>query len=196
MKITAKRTLKVAALLFCTLLAAAALPAPAQASTPYDLSGVRITNPGSGLHVDVQWANTAPGTGAFLWPSNTNLSQRFDILADFNNSSLLEYNPFVIKAEHSGLCLTPSWSGPGAPVVQLPCTDDRAARWTVTLFQISQYDHPRTYRQIINLDSGLCLDVANSAGDIPRVQAPIQTWDCMSDENGPFRFNQAWTFSR
>jgi hypothetical protein len=199
MNIRAKRTLKAAALLFCTLLAAAALPAPAQASTQYALYGVRITNPGSGLNVDVQWANRAPGAGAFLWPSNTNLSQRFDIIADYDFSPL-NGDPFVIKAEHSGLCLMPNWSGPGAPVVQLECPTsltDYRARWHLTLFQIFQYGQLRTYTQIESAENpGQCLDVANSAGGVPQVQAPIQTWDCMSDKNGPYRFNQAWTFSR
>ena len=183
-----RRGLRVAAITVAGCLAALSLTAAAAAANTY---GVRITNIQSGLHPDVMWASRNPFTRVFLWPTNSSLSQKYDLLDSGSGY-------FRIRAEHSGQCLMLDWrSGHysnGTPVIQYPyCNAGYSpAEWRVGWVA----DPPQcsgdvcstdnlSFPVLINRATGRCLDAANGSSNPPRQQAPLQQWVCI-------RYNTDW----
>ncbi len=183
-----RRGLRVAASTVAGCLTALSLTA---AAAQADTDGVRITNIRSGLHADVMWASPNPFTGVFLWPTNSSLSQKFDLLDSGGGY-------FRIRAEHSGQCLMLDWRSGyysnGTPVIQYPYCN---AGYSPAEWRIGWVGDPPqcsgdvcstdnlSFPVLINRATGRCLDAANPSSNPPRQQAPLQQWDCI-------RYNTDW----
>jgi hypothetical protein len=168
-----------------------------------DINGVEIVNgidSGSALRVDVMWASTSAMQGAFLWPNNASASQEFDLLDSGNGF-------FRIRARHSGQCLMLDWRGGsyinGTKIIQHPyCGANYApAEWTTKWIWKSNgctgdkcFTNGNWYKLIKNRATGKCLDADNGAGGMPRQQAVLQQWDCISSPDQWNAWNQLWNF--
>lgn len=157
---------------------------------------VEITNTKSGLKVDVMWASQAPYQGVFLWPDNASASQEFDLLPSGSGY-------YRIRARHSGQCLMPNPSQPrgnGRSIIQYPSCDTGFAplEWQKVYMPVGcwgvggQWTYCQNYGQypdhmvLKNRGSGMCLDVANSAGGTPRAEMRLQQWECLGNYNQLF----------
>jgi hypothetical protein len=161
-------------------LAALSVTAAAQADT----YGTRITNVRSGLHADVMWASQDAFAGAFLWPTNSSLSQKFDLLDSGGGY-------FRIRAEHSGQCLMLNWqqgNNNGTQIIQYPYCD---AGYSPSEWRVGWVSDPNqcsgdvcstnnlSFPVLINRYSGRCLDASNPSTSPPPAQAVLQQWDCI-----------------
>ena len=174
-------------------------PAPANAATAtWEIqSGNYYAN---GLRVDVMWGSTNAYQGAFLWPDNASLSQEFNLLDSGNGY-------YRIQARHSGQCLMPDWRAGyyanGTKVIQYPyCSAGYAAGEWYTQWMYRNESCAATncfstsswYALIRNRATGKCLDADNGAGGLPRQQAVLQQWDCITSPYQWNAWNQLWSF--
>jgi hypothetical protein len=176
-----RHVLCVAASTVAGCLAALSLTA---AAAQADIYGKRITNIHSGLHADVMSASQNPFTGVFLWPTNSSLSQKFDLLDSGGGY-------FRIRAEHSGQCLMLDWRWGyhnGTQIIQYPYCNAGyyPAEWRVGWVGDRQCSGGACSSDnvsvpvLVNRATGRCLDAANTSGN-PTQQAPLQQWDCIGD---------------
>lgn len=134
------------------------------------------------LLVDIQWGSTAVYAPAQLWSNNGSQAQRFDKISVYPSQG------FLLRAGHSGLCLSPdprqSLSN-GVRVVQVPCNSgDNRQRWYEWWF----YQAPGVEHHVLeNLgwphpfgNEHGCLDIQNGPGANQPGMA-IGLWDCVWD---------------
>ena len=135
------------------------------------------------------------GQNVFLWPNNTSASQEFDLV---NMGSGF----FQIRARNSGKCLmvdrTQVNVGNGRRIAQYPCTDAsyQSAQWSFEDMngncEANALCIDSGRRIIKNRYTGRCLDTANPSGKMPRQQAVLQLWTCISSPSAWDADNQIW----
>ena len=174
-------------------IAAGAVLAPAAAYA--DTSRVEIVNAATNLRADVMWASVQDGQNVFLWPNNASASQEFDLI---NMGSGF----FQLRARHSGKCLmvdrTQVNVGNGRRIAQYLCTDTsyQSAQWSFEDMngncEANALCIDSGRRIIKNRYTGRCLDTANPSGKMPRQQAVLQLWTCISSPSAWDADNQIW----
>jgi hypothetical protein len=79
---------------------------------------------------------------------------------------------FTIVNYGSGLCLEPVGSGWGEPIVQQPCSNARAQRWSLSP---ATRTGTTTRYLFVNRETGLCMDVRDGVDANGTI---VQQWSC------------------
>jgi hypothetical protein len=197
------RGLRIASVVLATGLVSAAVLAGTSAAG--GIRTTRIVNVYSHRPVDIMpgglGASTQPYAGAFLWKNSTSSSQVFDLI--YATSGNL--NAFMIRANHSGLCLMLDFRAPyrnGTRVIQYRCDAQKGSKWWYAVRVKGapappgepQSDYP--YMLLVkNNYTGKCLDADNGAGGTPPKAAALQQWDCITYSDDWNAGNQYWRYS-
>ncbi len=118
-----------------------------------------VTAVASGRCLDVTGASRTPGTRTIIWDCHGNPNQQWSVDATGRLRTL------------DTLCLVPA-GGQGSEAVTATCSSDAAQRWRAG-----------TGRTLVNVSSGLCLDVY---GARTAAGTPVIVWPCSGAANQQF----------
>jgi hypothetical protein len=155
--------------------------APAEAAVPPftdSLTNAYLSNPQTGMVIDVSGARTDASAPIWTWPFHGERNQQWAIQRVGNTPH------YTITALHSGMCLdvaNGNWNN-GTRVWQWPCHGGDAQLWQPEVFAVDPYGYS-TFR-LRNKGSGRCLEIP---GGVAPHGAVLGIWDCHGGRNQEWR---------
>ncbi|SDI73177.1 Ricin-type beta-trefoil lectin domain-like [Actinokineospora alba] len=137
-----------------------------------------LSNPASGMVVDVAGQSRAERASIWTWPFHGDLNQHWEVKSVPNTPY------YTIAATHSRMCLDVRWGNwnNGTEVWQWPCHGGDPQLWKPETFAVDQFGYS-TFR-LRNKGSQRCLEVP---GGVAPQGAVLRIWDCHGGRNQEWR---------